>query len=147
MTFDLEWAKNPTSGGITGRYEANQIWVSPDGETELGTLVHLEGPGFYHINNACWWWLLDTMEAHGMLSGSEGRRGWGPGIDYEKLTNNNGAWVRPKETSQALAAYRRSAGSIELRSDVEDPDVCRTIWDGWIAWLETAKDHGGFIVR
>lgn len=142
MTFDLEWAKDPASGGITGSWEANQLWVSPEGGVNCNVITHQEGPGYFHINNGCWWWLMEVMEATGMVSSSKGR-----GIPLRKMSDNSGSHVLPKEITSALQAYRESGWlEVETFEDQQDPESSRKLWSDWVVWLETSADHGGFKV-
>lgn len=142
MTFDLEWAKDPTSGGITGSYEAHQLWVAPSGGTNCDVVTHQEGPGYYHVNNGGWWLLMDVMETTGMVSSSKGL-----GIPFRKMSDNGGSHVLPKEIASALEACRKSDWRIdESFEDEDDPESCRQLWRDWVSWLEASADHGGFRV-
>jgi hypothetical protein len=143
MTFDLEWAKDPASGGITGSYEADQLWVVPGGGVVCGATTHREGPGYHHVNNSCWWWLIETMQATGMVSDSTGL-----GIPLRKISDNSGERVLPAEITEALEAYRTSDWHIATAfEDQDDPAWHRRRWSEWTAWLESSVDHGGFRVN
>lgn len=140
MTFDLEWAKNPASGGITGSWDASQLWVAPGGGVNCGVITQQEGPGYHHVNNSCWWWLTETMEATGMVSDSTGL-----GIPLRKICDNSGEHVLPAEITAALEAYRSGSWDVVTSFEGEDdPALCRRLWSEWIAWLENSVDHGGF---
>jgi len=142
MAFDLEWAKDPASGGITGSYEANLLWVAPRGGVNCNVVTYQEGPGYYHVNNHCWWLLMDVMETTGMLSNSTGL-----GMPFHKLQYNDGSHVLPQEIASALEAYRKGDWRIdESFEDEDDPESCRQLWRDWVSWLEASADHGGFRV-
>ena len=142
MTFDLEWAKDPASGGITGSWEACQLWGAPGGGMSRKVATHQKGPGYYHVTNRGWWLLMDAMETTGMVSNSKGL-----GIPFRKMSDNGGSHVLPREIASALQVYRernwRIDGSFE---EDEDPESCRRLWRDWVVWLEASADHGGFRV-
>ena len=142
MTFDLEWAKDPASGGVTESYEANQLWLAPRGGVACGVTTHKDGPGYHHANNSCWWWLIETMQATGMVSDSTGL-----GIPLRKISDNSGKRVPPMEITEALEAYRSGSWDVVTSFEGEDdPAWHRRRWSEWIAWLESSVDHGGFRV-
>lgn len=144
MTFNLEWADDPASGGITASYGANVMYAKPDGGVEMGVVVHHEGPGFYNANNARWWWLLDVMTELQMATDAPA----GAGIPLHKLSFNDGACVLPEEILGALANHFINRERLTaLLANEDDPEDCRTMWDEWVEWLRTAAAHGGFRVN
>jgi len=145
MTFDLEWANDPTSGGITGSRLANVIWAVQDGSVVTEVAVQHDGPGYYHANNALWWLLMDAMDEAGLLDSSP--RSHSEGLPLVKLEDNSGAHVTPDEVRTALESYRRRRwDALDYFKDEPDPAWCASTWDKWINWLTTAADHGGFRV-
>ena len=144
MTFNLEWANDPASGGVTASYGANVICANRDGGIEMGVVMHHEGPGFYNANNARWWWLVDVMTELQMATDAPS----GSGIPLQKLTFNDGAWVLPEEILGAVANHfinRRQLTALLAAED--DPEAYRRMWDEWFEWLRTAAAHGGFRVN
>ncbi|TQF05583.1 hypothetical protein E6W39_29305 [Kitasatospora acidiphila] len=64
------------------------------------------------------------------------------GIPAYKLDSNDLWLVTPCEIRAALAAYRRQEASVQ-----DDLAARIALWRGWIAYLEVAKDCGGFRVH
>lgn len=144
MTFNLEWANDPESGGITASYGANVMYANRDGAIEMGVVTHHEGPGFYNANNARWWWLVEVMAELRMATDAPS----GNGIPLQKLSFNDGACVHPEEILGALAnLFINRSKLTALLADEDDPEECRRMWDEWLEWLRIAAAHGGFRVN
>lgn len=147
MTFDLEWAKEPGLGGITGSYEANVLCEEEGGVISMSVASHNEGPGYYHANNSRWWWLLDVMDEADMIA--EDDRPELGGIPLAKLEYNDGSHVLPEEIRTALEAYRSDDWQSVMDAYFEhedDPEFWRKTWDEWVEWMTEAANHGGFRV-
>lgn len=143
MTFDLEWANDPASGGITGSYDANVACVDGDGSLTVGTTTHHEGPGYYHANNSRWWMLLDAMDDAGLLDYNDGDSG----LPALKLQDNGGWHVTADEVMAAIRSHRNHAwNALDYFKDEPSPELCVEIWNAWIQWMAASADHGGFRV-
>lgn len=66
------------------------------------------------------------------------------GIALHKLGSNDGWLVTPEEIAAALEAYRNHSGDkVKVMVGADQPDY----WLQWIAYLERARQRGGFRVR
>jgi hypothetical protein len=83
--------------------------------------------------------------------------GAGDGIPVHKLCSNDGWLVTPGECRKAVAMWHEAckeagAGDEQLGLKVltealDEFNVGSDYWLKWIAWIERAAGHGGFVVR